>query len=92
MSVTFTGMPAPESTLQAFTPSVVNGTFTTMCLSIVASSRPSRIMPCASVETTSPLTGPCTSWQICFRICRGSPPSFAISDGLVVTPSMMPSS
>jgi hypothetical protein len=42
------------------------------------------------VATTSALTGPFTVWQICLRIERESPFSFAISDGLVVTPSRMP--
>src|SRR5438552_1962740 len=47
-------------------------------------------MPAASVATTSALTGPCTRPQIFLTIARGSPPSFAISDGFVVAPSMMP--
>ncbi len=44
-SVTLTRVPSPESVLHAFTPSFVNGTLTTMCSSIAASSRPSRSMP-----------------------------------------------
>ena len=61
ISVTLTRMPSPASALIALTPSRVNGTFTTTCSSIFASSRPSAIMPGASVATTSALTGPCTS-------------------------------
>ena len=47
-------------------------------------------MPAKSVAITSPLTGPLTISQIFFRFSRKSPGSFASSDGLVVTPSMMP--
>ena len=70
ISVTFTCLPSDASARQAFTPSFVNGTFTTMCSSMEARSRPSRIMPAVSVATTSALTGPFTVWQICFRMCR----------------------
>ena len=90
-SVTFTRMPSPESVFTAFTPSRVNGTLTTTCSSRPASSRPSAIMPPDSVATTSALTGPCTNRQISRMMARGSPGSLARSDGLVVTPSMMPS-
>ena len=90
-SVTLTRMPSPDKALQALMPSRVSGTLTTMCSSIAAMSWPSRIMPAKSVAVTSPLTGPFTMSQIFFRFCRKSPGSFASSDGLVVTPSMMPS-
>ena len=43
------------------------------------------------VAVTSPLTGPLTISQIRLRFCRKSPASFARSEGLVVTPSRMPS-
>jgi hypothetical protein len=72
-------------------PSRVKGTFTTTWSSILASSRPSAIIFVCSVATTSALTGPCTIWQIFLMMARGSALSFASSDGLVVTPSMMPS-
>ena len=65
---------ARQRLARACTPSRVNGTLTTTCSSIVARSRPSAIMPSASVATTSALTGPCTSWQIFLMISRGSPP------------------
>ena len=83
-------MPSARSALHACTPALPNGTLMTTCGSIVARSRPSRIMPSTSVAMTSALTGPLTIWQIRFVISRGSPLSFAMSDGLVVTPSMIP--
>ena len=70
ISVTLTRWPSEASALHAFTPSLVNGTLTTMCSSMAARSRPSRIMPAASVATTSALTGPFTVLQICLRIAR----------------------
>src|SRR5215470_7079583 len=90
-SVTLTRMPSPERALVALMPSRVSGHFTTMCGSILAMSWPSRIMPAKSVAVTSPLTGPLTMSQIFLRLARKSPGSFASSDGLVVTPSRMPS-
>ena len=69
-SVTFTLRPSRVSVLHARTPSLVNGTLTTMCSSIVARSRPSRIMPSKSVASTSALTGPCTMRQISFIVLR----------------------
>jgi hypothetical protein len=85
-----TRIPSARSALHACTPALPKGTLTTTCGSIVARSFPSRIMPATSVAITSALTGPCTIWQMRRVISRGSPASFAISDGLVVTPSMMP--
>src|SRR5262245_23684485 len=91
ISVTLTRRPSDDSAFVALTPSRVNGTLTTTCSSMRASSRPSAIMPAESVATTSALTGPCTSRQISRTMARGSSLSLARSDGLVVTPSMMPS-
>ena len=84
-------IPSLDRPLIALMPSRVNGILTMMCSSIFASSRPSAIIAVASVDTTSALVGPFTSWQIFLMMSRGLPPSLAISDGLVVTPSMMPS-
>src|ERR1051325_10426622 len=84
-------MPSPDSALHARMPSRVSGTLTTMCGSIFAMSWPCVSMPAKSVAVTSPLTGPFTMSQILFRFWRQSPSSFARSDGLVVTPSRMPS-
>src|ERR1017187_1503595 len=89
-SVTFTRMPSDERALVAWIPSRVSGHFTTMFLWILASSLPSLIIAEASVDTTSALISPSTISQIrrtCSAIGR---PSFAISEGLVVTPSTMP--
>ena len=68
--------PSVRRVLHARTPSFVNGTFTTTCGSIVASSRPSRIMPSASVDSTSALTGPLTISQMRLTISRLSPGFF----------------
>src|SRR5207237_9863542 len=69
----------------------VVGTFTTTYLFQLAYSRPSRSMPSRSVESTSTLTGPFTTSQISLMsgllFCLFS---FAISEGLVVTPSRIP--
>src|SRR5262245_47106450 len=89
-SVTFTRVPSDASMRHAFTPSRVIGTLTTTCGSMLARSRPSRSMPSVSVATTSALTGPWTMRHISLMIWRASPFSFAIRDGLVVTPSRIP--
>ena len=52
INVVLIGIPSPESVLMAFTPSRVNGIFTTTCSSISRSERPSAIMPAVSVATT----------------------------------------
>src|SRR5512140_2808767 len=85
-----TGIFSALSVAHARTPALPNGSLMTTCGSIAESSRPSRIIPSTSVAITSALTGPLTIWQIRLVISRGSPFSFAISDGLVVTPSTMP--
>ena len=90
-SVTLTRIPSSVSSRHARTPGLPNGTLTTMCGSMPASSRPSRTMPAASAATTSALTGTPAASQMRFRTARGSAPVFASSEGLVVTPSMMPS-
>ena len=89
--VTLTRMPSSVSSRHACTPGFPNGTLTTTWGSMPASSRPSRTMPAASVATTSALTGPATTSQMRLRTARGSAPVPASSEGLVVTPSMMPS-
>jgi hypothetical protein len=89
-SVTFTIVPSPVSTLQAFRPSQVKGTFTAMFFAIFASLRPSAIMVSESSAVTSALTGPSTVPQISSTTSRKLRPDFAISDGFVVTPSSRP--
>ena len=44
-SVTLTMVPSPVSVLQALRPSQVSGTLTSRCSAILASVRPSAIMP-----------------------------------------------
>ena len=68
------------------------GIFTTMFRWIAAISRPSRIICSASTAAafTSPLIGPSTIAAISPITWRKSRPSFAISDGFVVTPQMIP--
>src|SRR3972149_2133154 len=89
-SVTFVRIPSPFSAFTAFSPSLINGTFTTMFLWIFARSRPSFMIPSKSVERTSALMGPSTMAQISSRSFRKSFPSFATRLGLVVTPSRTP--
>ena len=91
-SVTLTMWPSSESALQALSPSQVSGTLTAMLGAISARCLPSRIMPSASAATTSALTGPSTSSQISRVTSAMSRPDLRISEGLVVTPSTMPSS
>jgi hypothetical protein len=74
----------------ALTPSFVNGTFTTMCSSMPAGRAALRIMPSASVATTSALVGPFHRLANLLQDRAIVAPSFARS-GLVVMPSMMPS-
>ncbi len=83
-------MPSSTRHLQAFRPSRVVGNFTTIFLCQLAYSRPSLHIAPASV---SAFTGPSTTEQISRMVSlKVLPlPSFAISDGLVVTPSRMPS-
>ena len=59
---------------------------------MAAISRPSAIMPSASVVVafTSPLIGPSTMDVISEITSLKSRPSLAIRDGLVVTPQMIP--
>ena len=92
--VTFVLIPSEERTLTAFSPSVVIGILTTMFGWIEAISRPSLIMPSASVVVafTSPLIGPSTIEVISLITSVKSLPSFAIKDGFVVTPQITPRS
>src|SRR2546429_232911 len=89
-SVTLTLVPSEASALQAFKPSGISGTLTTMFLWILARSLPSLIIASASTLTTSALTGPSTIEQISWRRSLKLRPSLATSEGLVVTPSRMP--
>src|SRR2546425_1798536 len=89
-SVTLTLIPSEASALQAFKPSGISGTLTTMFLWILARSLPSLIIASASTLTTSALTGPSTIEQTSRRRSLKLRPSLATSDGLVVTPSRMP--
>src|SRR5882724_3970828 len=88
--VTLTRMPSLLRALVAMMPSRVSGHFTTMFLWILTSLRPSSIMDLASVETTSAETSPSTMSQIIRTWSSIGRPSFAISEGLVVTPSTIP--
>ena len=85
-------MPSDASTLTALSPSTVIGILTTMFGWIAAISRPSFIMPSAStvVAFTSPLIGPSTIDVISLITSLKSLPSFAMSEGFVVTPQMTP--
>ena len=89
-SVTLTLIPSVVSALQAFKPSGISGTLTTMFLWILARSLPSLIIASASRLTTSALIGPSTMVQISRRRSLKLRPSLATSDGLVVTPSKTP--
>ena len=92
--VTFVLIPSEERTLTAFSPSVVIGILTTMFGWMAAISRPSRIIPSASVVValTSPLIGPSTIVVISLITSLKSLPSLAIRDGFVVTPQITPMS
>ena len=87
-------MPSALRTLTALSPSTVIGIFTTIFGWIFAISRPSAIIPSASVVVafTSPLIGPSTISVISLMTSLKSRPSFAIRDGLVVTPQITPMS
>ncbi len=76
----------------ALSPSAVMGIFTTILGWMAAISRPSAIIPSAStvVAFTSPLMGPSTMEAIWEITSLKSLPSFAIREGLVVTPQIMP--
>ena len=91
-SVTFVLIPSAVRALQAFSPSTVIGILTTMFGWILAISLPSAIIPSASVVVafTSPLIGPSTIDAISAITSLKSRPSFAISDGFVVTPQIIP--
>src|SRR5262245_4137530 len=84
-------MPLPERYFTALSPSLVSGHFTTALGATCASSSPSLTMPSKSVATTSRLTSPGTIEQISSTSGRNGRFSFAISEGLVVTPSTTPS-
>src|SRR5438874_13628807 len=84
-------IPCPLRHLHAFTPSRVVGSFTTTCSCQLANSWPSRHIVPESVPTTSTLTGPPTILQISRIAGLNGLPSLAMSDGLVVTPSRIPS-
>ncbi len=75
-------------------PSAVIGIFTTIFGWIFAISRPSAIISSAFsvVAFTSPEIGPSTISVISLITSLKSRPSFAIRDGLVVTPQMIPMS
>ena len=92
--VTFVLIPSAVRTLTAFRPSTVIGILTTMFGWIFAISRPSAIMPSASVVValTSPLIGPSTIDAISAITSSKTRPSFAIRDGFVVTPQITPMS
>src|ERR1041384_5805400 len=90
--VTFTLIPSSVNCRVALRPSRVSGHLTTTFGAIFAYSSPSRTMPSLSWLVTSAETGPWTISQIaamCFL--KSTSPSFAISDGFVVTPSASPS-
>ena len=83
--MTLTRIPSAASTLVARRPSRMSGTFTTILLCIFASSRPSLIMASDLVPTTSALIGPFTRLQISKSTSLKLRPSFATSEGFVVT-------
>src|SRR5882672_2544789 len=83
-------MPCPLKCFTALSPSLVSGHFTTTFGATWASSLPSFTMPSKSVATTSRLTSPGTMEQISSTSGRKGFFSFAMSDGLVVTPSTTP--
>ena len=85
-------MPSAASTLTALSPSTVIGILTIIFGWMAAISLPSFIMPSAStvVALTSPLIGPSTMDVISLITSVKSLPSFAISEGFVVTPQITP--
>src|SRR5215472_14451818 len=89
--VTLVLMPCSLRHLQAFNPSRVVGSLTTTCLCQLAYSWASLHMPPESVAMTSVLTGPWAISQISTMVCLKGLPSLARSEGLVVTPSRIPS-
>src|SRR5665213_680618 len=88
--VTLTMVPSSRSALQVFSPSIVIGTLTATFFAILARRRPSANWVAWSLAVTSALTGPGTMPQISRIASLKSRPDFAISDGLVVTPSTRP--
>ncbi len=75
----------------AFNPSGVVGILTKTCSDQERISRASSTIPCASVLSTSALTGPCTTSTISSVFSfRSAVPARIISVGLVVTPSSTP--
>src|SRR5687768_13435486 len=89
--VTFTRIPSSDRCRVAFNPSRVSGHLITTFGAIFEYSRPSRTIPSLSWLVTSAETGPWTISQIAAMCCLKSTfPSFAIREGLVVTPSARP--
>ena len=68
-SVTLTRMPSSDSVLQAWMPSRVSGTLTTMCSSMLRDVVSLAHHAGEFGRTTSPLTGPFTMAQIFLRFC-----------------------
>ena len=91
MRVTLVLMSSAANRLTAFSPSSIIGTLMTILSLILASSRASATIPSASRLTTSALIGPSTRLQISSRMAVNGRCSLAMSEGLVVTPSTMPS-
>ena len=83
--------PLDDSVLHACTPVLRERHLDDDVLVDRARSRPSRIMPSKSVATTSALVGPLHDLADLLEDLAVVAGSFASSDGLVVTPSMMPS-
>jgi hypothetical protein len=79
-----------ENTRAARSPSQVSGSFTTTFGAMAASLSPSLTMVSKSVATASAEIGPSTRAQISAMTSAMFLPDFAISDGLVVTPSTIP--
>src|SRR5258705_7644711 len=89
--VTLTLIPSFANRRVALSPSRVSGHLTTTLGAILEYSRPSRSMPSVSWLVTSAETGPWTISQMAAICClKSTPPSLAISEGLVVTPSAIP--
>jgi len=74
--------------LQACTPALPNGTLITTCGSMVAEIAPLADHPSTSRRQHLGADRALDDLQIRFVMSRGSPGSFAMSDGLVVTPSI----
>jgi hypothetical protein len=90
-SVTFTLMPSLDNARVAFSPARVSGHFMTTFGAIFEYSWPSRSIPSVSSLVHSADTGPLTISQIAAMCSSNSTlPSFAINEGLVVTPSAIP--